>query len=100
MLWREVINITKKALNQKSFTPTIRRRVVINLYPVWLIFTGMINKRGHRHQCIHNVDYGGFGFAPTDVTGNGGFKNDGFRQRSVQPAEFKTRKTDKLDLKR
>jgi vitamin B12 transporter len=77
-----VINIiTKKPLNQK-LTPTIQAGVgSYKTYTSAVGLNGMINKTGIAIN-VSNVDYGGFA-APTDITGNGGFKNDGFRQRSV-----------------
>ena len=77
-----VINIiTKKALNQK-LTPTIQAGVgSYKTYTSAVGLNGTINKTGVAIN-VSNVDYGGFA-APTDVTGNAGFKNDGFRQRSV-----------------
>jgi vitamin B12 transporter len=77
-----VINIiTKQALNQK-LTPTIQAGVgSYKTYTSAVGLNGTINKTGIAINAS-NVDYGGFA-ASTDITGNAGFKNDGFRQRSV-----------------
>ena len=91
-----VINIiTKKALNQK-LTPTIQAGVgSYKTYTSAVGLNGTINKTGIAIN-VSNVDYGGFA-APTDVTGNAGFKNDGFRQRSIS-LNLSQAVTDKLTL--